>query len=128
MRSIRSGWEPRFAYPPIPYPYPNPPATPAGRIPLLPPAAPSLYALHVDRISVSPPCTAEASSHLHGWRMPFPRVRRQPAGGHEYKFTRAQRDAGEIQGQDMAGNDIMKELAASQHHWITDQELISVND
>ena len=29
--------------------------------------------------------------------------------------------------QDMAGNDIVKELAASQHHWITDQELISIN-
>ena len=30
-------------------------------------------------------------------------------------------------GQDMAGNDIVKELAASRHHWITDQELISIN-
>ena len=26
-----------------------------------------------------------------------------------------------------AGNDIVKELAASRHHWITDQELISIN-
>ena len=30
-------------------------------------------------------------------------------------------------GQDMAGNDIVKELTASRHHWITDQELISIN-
>ena len=30
-------------------------------------------------------------------------------------------------GQDMAGNDIVKELAASRHHLITDQELISIN-
>ena len=30
-------------------------------------------------------------------------------------------------GQDMAGNDIVKELAASRHHWIADQELISIN-
>ena len=30
-------------------------------------------------------------------------------------------------GQDMAGNDIVKELAASRHHWIIDQELISIN-
>ena len=30
-------------------------------------------------------------------------------------------------GQDMAGNDIVKELAASRHHWITDQELICIN-
>ena len=30
-------------------------------------------------------------------------------------------------GQDMAGIDIVKELVASQHHWIIDQELISIN-
>ena len=30
-------------------------------------------------------------------------------------------------GQDMAGNDIVKELAASRHLWIIDQELISIN-
>ena len=33
----------------------------------------------------------------------------------------------QVSGQDMAGNDIVKELAASRHHWITDQELISIN-
>ena len=43
------------------------------------------------------------------------------------QFKIALTQHGIVQVKTWLGNDIVKELAASRHHWITDQELISIN-